>query len=59
MKYDKGFWITSAVYKMLKQKRINPEDAIRLMIERGKTRPHTARACVELWLRWPLKDIWK
>jgi hypothetical protein len=55
-KWDKSFYTTGAVYRMLKTKRINAETAIRLLIERAKVNNHTAKATVELWLRHPLRD---
>lgn len=54
MRYDKNYHVTCAIYRMLKQKRIDKENAIRLLIERAKVKAHTAQGCVELWLEYPL-----
>lgn len=56
-KYDKGYRVTSAVYRMLKQRKIKEDCAISLLHERAGTPKEIAKGCVELWLANPLKHL--
>ena len=44
---------------MLRQKRIDPQNAERLLIERAKYKPHMAKRIKEIWLTaYPIKQAW-
>ena len=61
MKYDKQYHVVSAVYRMLRQKRIDDRSASRLLQDRAKLHPVTAAATVSQWMlslrkRWALEQ---
>lgn len=56
---DKAYRVVSAIYRLMKRKRIKKNDAVELMNSRGGVPLKTARATVELWLRYPLKELYK
>lgn len=56
---DKGFRVVSAVYRLMKRKRIKKDKAIQLINSRASISLKTATATVEIWLRYPLKDLYK
>ena len=61
MKYDKPYHISSAIYRMLRQRRINQKAATSLLTTRAGFSARNAKATAELWmpslkLRWTLED---
>lgn len=58
MKWDKNYWVTCAVYRMLKGKQITPQMAKKLLHTRAKINQYTSNATVELWVRYPLRYTW-
>lgn len=59
MKYDKQYHVLSAIHRMLRTKRINPENAERLLHERAGYKPEMAKRIKEIWLTsHPIKMAW-
>ena len=51
MKYDKQYHVVCAVYRMLRQGRIQPRTAVYLLRFRAKLKyAHKAEAVVSLWM---------
>lgn len=58
MKWEKGFYVTGAIYRMMRLKKINKEQAIELLHSRAGVAQKTCRATVELWLTsYPMRHL--
>ena len=58
-KKEKQYCVLSAIYRMLRQKRITPDNAENLLISRAKYKPDMAKRIKELWLTsYPIKRAW-
>lgn len=51
MKFDKQYHVTCAVYRMLRQGRLDKAAAIFLLHKRAKVSAKLSTATVELWIR--------
>ena len=58
MKYDKQYHVISAIYRMLRQRRINFADANNLLQGRAKLRQFKADQLVSIWRR-PILRRWE
>ena len=59
---DKLYHVTSAIYRMLRQRRIDQQTATELLTARAKMSARNAKATAELWMpslkrRWNLEDL--
>jgi hypothetical protein len=55
----KNYCTLSAIYRMLRLKKIDPKKAERLLHERANKNPELARAIVSLWLTsYPIRAAW-
>ena len=60
MKYDKAFYVTGAIYRMLRTKRIDRECAKTLLQSRAKMKADLAKGVVEMWFTsWPIRQAYE
>ena len=58
MKHDKQYHVTSAIYRMLRQRRIGQTQAAELLSCRAKLSAKLAKATAEVWMP-SLRHLWR